>query len=82
MSGSMEHEQDTPYVNRKKKPRKVDGKRVVKHKKKPSQLPRHRVEVSDGVVAVVEGHGVTAADLASARAMVLGISVASTGGMR
>ncbi|QFY09603.1 hypothetical protein GBF35_25745 [Nonomuraea phyllanthi] len=80
MSGSLEH--PTPYSNRKKKkPRKIDGKRVVRLKKKTQQLPRHRIVVSDGVVAVVEGYGVTEADLASARAMVLGIPVASTGGL-
>ncbi|MEQ4726253.1 hypothetical protein [Nonomuraea sp. B19D2] len=79
MSGSME--QPTPYRLGKKKPRKIDGKRVVKHKKKQTQLPRYSVECGDGVVVVVEGYGVTAADLASARAMVLGIPLATTGGM-
>lgn len=80
MSGSME--QPNPYSNRKKKrPRRVDGKRVVKHKRKEQQMPRHRVVCSDDVVAVVEGYGVTEADLASVRAMILGIPVASTGGM-
>lgn len=75
-------EQPTPYGNRKKKkPRKIDGKRVVRRKKKPSQLPLHHVACGDNLVTVVEGHGVTEADLASARAMVLGIPVASTGGM-
>ncbi|MEV0149721.1 MULTISPECIES: hypothetical protein [unclassified Nonomuraea] len=79
MSGSME--QPTPYTTRKKKPRKIDGKRVVKHKRKQQQLPMHQVVCGDGVVAVVEGYGVTDADLASVRAMVLGINLASTGGM-
>jgi hypothetical protein len=76
-------EQSTPYSNRKKKkPRRIDGKRVVKHKKKrEQQMPRHQVVCGDNVVAVVEGYGVTAADLASVRAMVLGIPLASTGGM-
>ena len=75
-------EQPTPYGNRKKKkPRKIDGKRVVRRKKTPSQLPLHHVACGDNLVTVVEGHGVTDADLASARAMVLGIPVASTGGM-
>ncbi|MFG1709190.1 hypothetical protein ACFLIM_38965 [Nonomuraea sp. M3C6] len=82
MSGSMENEQPTPYRNgKKKKPRRIAGKRVVKHKKKEQQMPRHQVVCSDDVVAVVEGYGVTKADLASVRAMVLGIPLASTGGM-
>lgn len=81
MSGSME-QQPNPFSSRKKKkPRRVDGKRVVKHKRKEQQMPRRQVVCSDGVVAVVEGYGVTEADMASVRAMVLGIPLASTGGM-
>ncbi|GGO63087.1 hypothetical protein [Nonomuraea cavernae] len=82
MSGSMEDEQPTEYRNRKKKkPRRIDGKRVVKRKGKEQQMPRRQVVCSDNVVAVVEGYGVTEADLASVRAMVLGIPLASMGGM-
>ncbi|PRX66150.1 hypothetical protein B0I32_106286 [Nonomuraea fuscirosea] len=73
-------EQNPPSNRKKKRARRIDGKRVVRQKKKPTQLPRHYVECGDKAT-VVEGHGVTAADLASARAMVLGLAIASTGGM-
>lgn len=79
----MSDSNEQPYRRRKhkKKPRRINGKRVVRNKQQPQQMPKHRVDCGDALVAVVEGYGVTPADLASARAMVLGVALASTGGM-
>ncbi|MEV4749022.1 hypothetical protein AB0K21_21810 [Streptosporangium sp. NPDC049248] len=74
-----------PFDRRKKKrkPRKVNGKRVPKRKRTPDySIPRHSVVSDSGVViAIVEGHGVTQDDLDRARAIALGVGLAHTGGM-
>ncbi|MDP9843303.1 hypothetical protein [Streptosporangium lutulentum] len=76
-----QHDAPGPFSNRrKKKPRKINGKKIVKQKKTQDYpFPRHSVMWNGEVVCIVEGYGVTEQDLASARAMVLGFS--HTGGM-
>lgn len=77
---------DTPNPfddrRKKKKPRKINGKRVRKQKRKPDyRFPRHAVTWNGDVVCVVEGYGVTPDDLDRARAIALGVDMAHTGGM-
>ncbi|WP_433235403.1 hypothetical protein ACQPYK_25280 [Streptosporangium sp. CA-135522] len=73
-----------PFNDRrkKKKPRKINGKRIRKQKRKQEHpFPRHSVMWNGDVVCVVEGYGVTEQDLASARAIALGVGLTHTGGM-
>lgn len=71
-------DEQTPTGSKKtRKTSRANGKRK---KNTQPKLPRYHVECGDKVT-IVEGYGVTEADLASARAMVLGLPVASTGGM-
>lgn len=67
---------------KKRKPRKINGKRVRKQKRTPDyRFPRHAVTWNGDVVCVVEGYGVSEENIASARAIALGVGLAHTRGM-
>lgn len=66
-------------TRRKKKPRKVNGKRVQRRKNKPAPQPQHPVYLGGSLVAVIEGYGVTPDDIASVLAIHLGTATPQDG---
>ncbi len=63
----------------KKKPRKVNGKRVQRRKKNHGGQPKTPVYGGSQVVTVIEGYGVTPDDQARALHIALGLATPEAG---